>query len=96
MSGPEHYRKSQQLLAEAMSRKEKPGQNVEFFHSDGTANLLAAAQVHATLALAAATATATALHALTQHTGMGMVSRPQAEPWQTIVTPKPSAAGERS
>lgn len=47
MTGPEHYRKAEELIGKAAK------------HGDGTdrqATTLAAAQVHATLALAAATA----------------------------------------
>lgn len=49
MTGPEHYRAAEQLLADVSTGG---------FVSDGTecANTIAAAQVHATLALAAATA----------------------------------------
>ena len=45
MSGPDHFREAEDLLAIA----DQPGLN-------GVANLIAAAQVHATLALAAVTA----------------------------------------
>jgi len=52
MSGPEHYHAAELLLAEA---REQPG--------EGSARSMAAAQVHATLALAAATA----LHGVSDH-----------------------------
>ncbi len=45
MNGPKHYRKAEKLLEEAL------GQNRPVYN-----DLVAAAQVHATLALAAATA----------------------------------------
>ena len=46
MTGPEHYREAERLLAE----------DVDYSTPDDTALVLAHAQVHATLALAAATA----------------------------------------
>jgi hypothetical protein len=52
MTGPEHYHAAELLLAEAA---ERPG--------EASARSIAAAQVHATLALAAATA----LHGVTDH-----------------------------
>jgi len=52
MSGPEHYHAAELLLAEA---REQPG--------EASARSMAAAQVHATLALAAATA----LHGVSDH-----------------------------
>lgn len=52
MTGPEHYREAEQLLTDAFSSKltTYEGENPE------ADRLIAAAQVHATLALAAATA----------------------------------------
>ncbi|MEE1812642.1 hypothetical protein [Streptomyces sp. BE133] len=47
MTGPEHYREAEELLTQA-SRN--------FLRGDDTTSAVAAAQVHATLALAAATA----------------------------------------
>lgn len=52
MTGPEHYREAEALLTSA-SRN--------FLRGDDTSSALAAAQVHATLALAAATADQPAL-----------------------------------
>jgi len=52
MTGPEHFRAAELLLAEA---GEQPG--------EASARSIATAQVHATLALAAATA----LHGVTDH-----------------------------
>jgi len=52
MSGPEHYHAAELLLAEA---REQPG--------EASARSMAAAQVHATLALSAATA----LHGVSDH-----------------------------
>lgn len=49
MTGPEHYREAQRLLAEAVSWDSGERQ------MQGDAVVIAAAQVHATLALAAAT-----------------------------------------
>lgn len=51
MTGPEHYREAEQLLTDAFSSKltTYEGENPE------ADRLIAAAQVHATLALAAAT-----------------------------------------
>ncbi len=54
MTGPEHYREAEELLAYAQDKTEY-GSDIERYH-------LAAAQVHATLALAAATATSLADH----------------------------------
>jgi hypothetical protein len=48
MTGPEHYREAERLLAERHELLE--------YSSDPCTELLAEAQVHATLALAAATA----------------------------------------
>jgi len=56
MDGPQHYRKAEQLLraVERTSRNADPA---------AAARLIARAQVHALLALAAATATGTTAHA---------------------------------
>lgn len=51
MNGPEHYAAAERLLASAMADDMEPG-------DPGEVSNLAAAQVHATLALAAATALA--------------------------------------
>jgi hypothetical protein len=53
MTGPEHYREAEWLLAEAMQGKANPRTN---WYSPEYTNTLAAAQVHATLAHAAAVA----------------------------------------
>ncbi|MFE9391629.1 hypothetical protein [Streptomyces sp. NPDC006784] len=60
MTGPEHYREAEQLLSDASYQRDRNGHPVR---KDGTtfqpgehAALIARAQVHATLALAAATA----------------------------------------
>lgn len=55
MNGPEHYREAERLLTEAVSWDSTDEHQV---HLD--ANVIAAAQVHATLALTAATAAAQA------------------------------------
>ncbi|MEV6604725.1 hypothetical protein [Kutzneria sp. NPDC051319] len=83
MSGPEHYRAAEELLAEAVDT---------YGGAQRRQYLAAVAAGHATLALAAATA----LNALTQHTGLGMVTRSQAESWQPIVSTEPRTAGEQS
>jgi hypothetical protein len=49
MTGPEHYREAEKLLA----AQYVPNSNV--VHADADAEVIAMAQVHATLALAAAT-----------------------------------------
>lgn len=51
MTGPEHYRKAERLLKTTLDS----GGDIRYGDSQLTANRLAAAQVHATLALAAAT-----------------------------------------
>ncbi|MFH9072740.1 hypothetical protein [Streptomyces alboflavus] len=50
MTGPEHYRKAQKILSAITT------EHGAILVEDGTAEVIAAAQVHATLALAAATA----------------------------------------
>ncbi|WP_084518046.1 hypothetical protein [Microtetraspora niveoalba] len=50
MTGPEHYREAERLLVGCKT------QDGALLIEEGTAEVLAAAQVHATLALAAATA----------------------------------------
>ncbi len=52
MTGPEHYRRSEQLAEQAYKHLGQEGEQL------AAAAWAAAAQVHATLALAAATATA--------------------------------------
>ncbi|MEV6607445.1 hypothetical protein [Kutzneria sp. NPDC051319] len=89
MTGPEHFREAERLIHAAQAT---PGRYGEAPYSDNADRMLTAADVHATLALAAATA----LHALTQYTGMGMVPRSQAQQWQPIVSPEPGTAGEQS
>jgi len=51
MSGPEHYRESERLLVDVDRARDRSGDVAEYCRRQ-----LAAAQVHATLALAAATA----------------------------------------
>ncbi|HEV2780388.1 MAG TPA: hypothetical protein VGX25_13445 [Actinophytocola sp.] len=60
MTGPEHYRLAEALLTSCQLSSDLP-EDVEYYPAkedgvDTCANALAAAQVHATLALAAATA----------------------------------------
>lgn len=52
MSGPEHYKRAQEMLREAEEIQSDSGPGC------GSEEVIAAAQVHATLALAAATAEA--------------------------------------
>ncbi|MFF9639427.1 hypothetical protein ACF1D2_33210 [Streptomyces bacillaris] len=58
MTGPEHYRLAEQLLSETWEMEADPLDN-----NADMARRIAAAQVHATLALAAATAVNTAVNA---------------------------------
>ncbi|GAB2731486.1 hypothetical protein [Streptomyces bullii] len=55
MTGPEHYREAERLLA-GRTFPADPELRIEERHRPPTAEEIAAAQVHATLALAAATA----------------------------------------
>lgn len=82
MTGPEHYREAERLLGR--------GINCGFGEEPDAAQVayLAAAQVHATLALAAATAT--------HPSGTGAVTISTDELWQEwreLVEPKRSAEG---
>ena len=54
MNGPEHYREAERLLRDASCLGERG--NRYYPEGDGQSSAIAAAQVHATLALAAATA----------------------------------------
>ena len=73
MTGPEHYREAEQLLAEANAQE--GGTNLERF-------CLAAAQVHATLALAAATAfTGTATNR------QDAIADPAGTEWHKVLAP---------
>ncbi len=56
MTGPEHYRRAERLMDSITRRGQGQGPVVEGGHPE----VIAAAQVHATLALAAATALGTA------------------------------------
>ncbi|RBM12125.1 hypothetical protein DI005_33235 [Prauserella sp. PE36] len=78
MTGPEHYRRAEWLLEKAA--KEELGSEYERW-------ALAAAQVHATLALAAATA----LHAV-ESRGCGQI---EARQWAGITAPTEQPGGER-
>lgn len=75
MTGPEHYREAERLLEGC---KNSHGALVI---EDGTAEVLKAAQVHATLALAAATA-------LNRPDGEGMVREDYRE-WMRTASAKP-------
>jgi hypothetical protein len=55
MTGPEHYRRAEKLV-ESVTRSGKGELEDEIVVSDGHPGIIAAAQVHAVLALAAATA----------------------------------------
>jgi hypothetical protein len=55
MTGPEHYRRAEQLVESATRRGEGELED-EIVVSDDHPGIIAAAQVHAVLALAAATA----------------------------------------
>lgn len=81
MTGPEHYTRSEQLLRE-----------VRDGHQEGTdvAAILAAAQVHATLVLAAATA----MHATVDGTELG-VSEAEFQAWYDVAGVKPQNGGDR-
>jgi hypothetical protein len=62
VTGPEHYRQAEQLLA-AVNRRIAGDDRSEYVQTASRrAELRAEAQVHATLALAAATATGTSDH----------------------------------
>ena len=56
MTGPEHYRKAEVLLANQRHRIGDDDRNALLHPPEQRAEMLAWAQVHATLALAAATA----------------------------------------
>jgi hypothetical protein len=73
MTGAEHYRQAERLLANCTTK------NGAVY--DENAVVLAAAQVHATLALAAATALGTA--------GQYGVDQPHWTQWADIVRPAP-------
>jgi hypothetical protein len=75
MTGPEHYGKAEELLAADASQED----------ADATSMRLAAAAVHATLALAAATAWAA------RHRSPG---GPEVSPWMLATGPTPSAPFE--
>ena len=76
MNGPEHYAAAEEFLAAAKADGVEPGEPVQVSH-------LAAAQVHATLALAAATAMAGGV--ITAH-GSVLTALPSADvkAWQAV------------
>ena len=73
MTGPTHYREAERLL-EAAANGEPPG----------TDRLLAAAQVHATLALAAATALSI-VTAVDVEMDQGPIVPPPHEEWSDVI-----------
>lgn len=79
MSGPEHYRAAELLLAEALDGKAK-GRN---WSSEWYTNTLLAAQVHATLAHTAATAAG----------AIGEYS--VTDPWRDIVSQRKEVNSEQ-
>ena len=56
MTGPEHYREAERLIAMARDEGESRSGDMYGDHQDTSATILADAQVHAILALVAATA----------------------------------------
>jgi hypothetical protein len=87
MSGPEHFREAERLVAECLSHRALPRR--WNWASPEYANTLAAAQVHATLALAAAT-----VHASLPSYQGASIGGPVADQWDPILTP--GTAGEQS
>lgn len=73
MTGPEHYARAEELLAATMRRG---------VFSEGSEPIVAVAQVHATLALAAATALG--LRGETANTYGGM-STPESDRWAAVL-----------
>lgn len=79
MTGPEHYREAEAHLATA-------AQN--FLAGDDASSALAAAQVHATLALAAATAVNTAVNAFRDD-----INSNDVEEWAAAMYPQEAPRG---
>jgi hypothetical protein len=81
-SGPEHYKKAEQLLDIIARNRYEQG--------SGSAGMLAAAQIHATLAHAAATS----MHAITQGSAAGFENH-SWEAWDKATADTSAARAER-
>lgn len=87
MTGPEHYRRAEYLIASAWRKGGPDGD--DYIRTDGQRDaLLATAQVHATLALAAATAANDP-----DPDGCGQPARVAAD-WSDVILPARGADGD--
>lgn len=85
MNGPDHYREAERLLAAARESKETTFEG----HNPEADREIAAAQVHATLALTAATAMQAAVDG--SEPGMGS---PEFAAWYAAAGVKPAKGGD--
>ncbi len=86
MTGPEHYQKAERLLREAGEASNPDGEMSDAEVVQFIASTMAAAQVHATLALAAATALSNSCD----------LPSPDWRAWYAVAAaPKPGTEGER-
>lgn len=82
MTGPEHYREAERLLAGKV-RPADPELHIEEWHRPATAGQIAVAQVHATLALAAAYALTQPVCADTED-GSGHATKADYDAWVQV------------
>lgn len=101
MTGPEHYKEAERLIEIAAKLSMKTVQHAKENGADAgemqvmashSANFLAEAQVHATLALAAATAELDAAEGPNGGSATGRLSANAVE-WEKVLSPAVSDAG---